>query len=139
MTMIAFKAADQNKYSSVTRKFATDYTLDDDKYPRTLEKLSDTFNSHKWDATFFEKKKRAKEQLHLDKQGGTEERATSFAQHISRTSFPSQGCHKNRATLMKMRASNPRTPGPFGRKYFKRQNFVEEDCLDPCVAWGDPF
>ena len=48
MTLIAFKGADQNKYGSVTRKFATDYTLDDDKYPRTLEKLSDTLNSHRW-------------------------------------------------------------------------------------------
>ena len=82
MTLIAFKGADQNKYGSVTQKFATDYTLDDDKYPRTLErKMSDTLNSHKWDATFFGKKKCAKEQSRRDKQGGTEERPTSFAQH----------------------------------------------------------
>ena len=68
MALIAFKGADQNKYGSVTRKFATDYTLDDDKYPRTLEKLSDTLNSHKWDDTYFEKKKRAQEQSQRAKQ-----------------------------------------------------------------------
>ena len=39
MTLIAFKGADQNKYGSVTQKFATDYTLDDDRYPRTLKKI----------------------------------------------------------------------------------------------------
>ena len=81
MALIAFKGADQNKYGSVTRKFATDYTLDDDRYPRTLEKLSDTLTSHKWDDTYFEKKKRAQEQSQRAKQGGTEEKVTSFAQH----------------------------------------------------------
>ena len=33
MTLIAFKGADQNKYGSVTRKFAPAYTLDDDNTP----------------------------------------------------------------------------------------------------------
>ena len=70
MTLIAFKGADQNKYGSVTRKFATDYTLDDDRYPRTLEKLSDTLSSHKWDDTYFEKKKRAQEQESQARQAG---------------------------------------------------------------------
>ena len=58
MALIAFKGADQNKYGSVTWKFATDYTLNNDKYPRILEKLSDTLTSHKCDDTYFEKKKR---------------------------------------------------------------------------------
>ena len=98
MALIAFKGADQNKYGPVTRKFATDYTLDDDKYPRTLEKLSDTLSSHKWDDTYFEKKKRAQEQSQRDKQGGTEEKVTSFAQHGKKTKRFCYVCGKDNHT-----------------------------------------
>ena len=81
MALIAFKGAD----GSVTRKFATDYTLDNDKYPRTLEKLSDTLNSPKWNDTYFEKKKCAQDQSQRNKKGGTEEKVTSFAHHGKKT------------------------------------------------------
>ena len=46
---------------------------------------SDTLNSHKWDDTYFEKKKHAQEQSQRAKQGGTEEKVTSFAQHGKKT------------------------------------------------------
>ena len=88
--LMIIDGADRNKYGSVIRDLVSDYSKQNDQYPRKPETSLDILSNHKWDSKFFELKKKAKEarsRIQND-QDDNSTQASSFAQNSSKVT-----CH----------------------------------------------
>ena len=58
MAYLLLKNSDSNKYGSLKKNFRTQYALNNDQYPKKVSSMTDVLNSHQWDATYNENKKK---------------------------------------------------------------------------------
>ena len=68
MAYLLLKNSDSNKYGLLKKNFRTQYALNNDQYPKKVSNMTDVLNSHQWDATYNENKKKKKDQREKSKQ-----------------------------------------------------------------------
>ena len=82
MSYLVLRNSDSNKYGSLKRNFRTQYALNNDQYPRKINNMTDVLNSHQWDATYNENKKKRKEEKEKSRQ---DSRSNSLSQSDEKT------------------------------------------------------
>ena len=58
-TYLYLENEDQIKYGSLLSRLATQYSLGQDQYPQTVEEATNVLSNHKFDQTYYDKKKRS--------------------------------------------------------------------------------
>ena len=61
MTYIYMEQADSNKYGTLKKGLRSQFTLDNDQYPRDMTKGNKVLGNHKWDDTYKEHVKKQKQ------------------------------------------------------------------------------
>jgi hypothetical protein len=82
MTFIYIKNADRNKYGSVIIGLATQFSLDNNQYPKTITIANSVLSNHKFDAAYSDSLKKRRE-----KQRDPQERATQEQEQSPELSF----------------------------------------------------
>ena len=61
MAYIAIKGCDQTKYGTVVKGFASQFSLGNDQYPKTMNAVTDVLSNHRFDSRFYEVRDKRRE------------------------------------------------------------------------------
>ena len=61
MAYLLLRGSDQNKYGSMVKGLAQQFSLGNDQYPKTIIAATDVLSTHKIDQKYFDNQKKAKE------------------------------------------------------------------------------
>ena len=82
MAFLLLRGSDQNKYGSMIKGLAQQFSLGNDQYPKTIIAATDVLSTHKIDQKYFDNQKKERE-----KSRSTESRLESSKEKTTETSF----------------------------------------------------